>query len=98
MTHFGAFIRELRTINGYSLRKFAKLVGVSATCISMFEQGKTEIGEEKIKVIADILDQNADQLIAMAGRVPSKLVPIITAKIQRDPDNFINELMKINNQ
>lgn len=80
---FGEKIRMLReekkkTDPRFSLRQFAQAVGISATFLS-----KVEIGEfappsaENIKKMAELLGINADELLALAGKVDPELPEII---------------------
>ena len=71
---FGTLVREKRTARGISLRKFAELVGVSATYLSQVEQGNCDPPTaERVRRMAEILGENSDELTALAGRVPEDL-------------------------
>jgi len=83
---FGKRVRELReakrqTDPSFSLRQFAEKLGVSATFLS-----KVEIGEfdppsaENVKKMADLLGVDADELLALAGKVDPELKDIIQEK------------------
>jgi transcriptional regulator with XRE-family HTH domain len=74
---FGARIRSRREAKGIGLRKFAVSVGMSATYLSKIERGELSPSEDKIKVIANLLDADQDELLALAGRVKSDLSAII---------------------
>lgn len=78
MKGFGAQIRALREQRQISLRKFAAEVGISPTYQSKVERGELPVpGEETIKKMAGILGQDSDDLLSLAGRVPSDLPEII---------------------
>ena len=80
---FGATIRSLREAKGLSLRKFAEAVGISPTYTSKIERDEfPPPGEEAIKRMADILDQNADELLASAGKASSD----IAGMVKKRPD------------
>ena len=83
---FGELIREKRLAKGYSLRKFATLVGISPTYLSHVEQGKVDTPPtvERVAKMAELLGENADELIAAAGRMPEDLAPII----RREPEQM----------
>ena len=84
---FGTCLREKRTAKGYSLRKFAELVGVSATYLSQVEQERVMTPTaDRIKRMAEILDENADALTALAGRLPDDLTKIIIEHPTELPD------------
>lgn len=75
---FGQRLREKRIEKGYSLRRFAELVGVSPTYLSQVEQGHCDPPTaERVRRMAEILGENADDLTALAGRVPDDLPAII---------------------
>jgi HTH-type transcriptional regulator, competence development regulator len=71
---FGQFVRDRRTTKGFSLRKFAELVGVSPTYLSQVEQGNCDPPTaERVRRMAEILGDNVDELTALAGRIPDDL-------------------------
>ncbi len=75
---FGEFVRQKRLAKGLSLRRFAQMVGVSPTYMSQVEQGRfSPPTPERIRRMAEILGEDADRLIALAGRVPDDLPEII---------------------
>lgn len=75
---FGARVRRLREEKGYGLREFARMIGVSATYMSKIERDEyPPPAEERILAIAGALDQNPDELLALANRVASDLTDII---------------------
>ena len=78
--NFGEYLRVLRIAKGVSLRKFAEDVGVSATYLSQVEKGNTDSPTaERVTRMAALLEQDSDELIALAGRVPIDLREIIQA-------------------
>lgn len=75
---FGPYIRQLRTAKGLTLREFARQLEVSPTYISQIEQGNFgPPAEERVVVMAQILGQQPDELLALAGRVADDLPEII---------------------
>ncbi len=80
---FGRRVRELRedkkvTDPNFSLRRFAQAVCLSATFVSRMENGEARPpGAEKVKRMADLLGANADELLALAGKVDPELPEII---------------------
>src|SRR5437867_9901968 len=75
---FGQVLREKRVEKGHSLRKFAELVGVSPTYLSQVEQNNVDAPTaERVKRMAELLAENSDEWIALAGRVPDDLSEII---------------------
>lgn len=84
---FGQWLREKRVAKGFSLRKFAEEVGVSPTYLSHVEQGEADPPTaERVKKMAILLNENADEMIALAGRVPEDLPEIIQSKPTEIPE------------
>lgn len=85
---FGAFLRARRLAKGYSLRKFAELVDVSPTYLSLIEQGKVERPPtvERVRKMAELLGENPDELAALAGRVLEDIPDIIRQQPTQFPD------------
>ena len=67
--HFGTMLRERRIAKGYSLRKFAELVDVSPTYLSLVETGKAEYppSAERVRVMAEVLGGNWKSRAAVAS-------------------------------
>jgi transcriptional regulator with XRE-family HTH domain len=80
--HFGEVLRKLREERGVSLRKFAEKVGITPTYLSKIE--RLEItkapSEEVIRKAAIELGADFDELMILAGRVPSELPEIISQR------------------
>lgn len=80
---FGSRIRGLREAKKksdprYSLRKFAEAVGISPTFLSKIETGEfAPPAPERIKKIAELLEVDADELLALANKVDPDLSEII---------------------
>lgn len=75
---FGQILRDKRLSSKISLRKFAEMVGVSPTYLSQVEQNNVmPPTADRVKCMAEILGESADEWIALAGRVPDDLSEII---------------------
>jgi HTH-type transcriptional regulator, competence development regulator len=85
---FGAYLRERRVIKGFSLRRFAELLNVSPTYLSHVEQGKVEspVTARLAHRAAELLEENPDEFVAMAGRVPEDLPKIIQSQPEQMPE------------
>ena len=84
---FGQALREKRLEKGHGLRKFAELVGVSPTYLSQVEQGNVDPPTaERVQRMAEILGENADEWIALAGRLPQDLPGIIQQRPTEMPE------------
>lgn len=78
---FGATIRKWRE-GKFTLRKFADKCGISPTYLSRIERDEFPApGEDVVRRMAEYLGKDADELLALAGRVSSDLPDII----QRHP-------------
>ena len=75
---FGAFIRREREAKEIGLREMAKMIGVSPTYQSKVERDEFPPPvEDKVRAIAKIIECDADDLLARAGRVSSDITDII---------------------
>lgn len=94
-TVFGDYIREKREKqkkkdSSFSLRQVAYRIGVEPSYLSKVERGdQPPPSEEKIKALAEELNENPDVLLAMAGKVSTDLQEIIKQR----PELF-SELIK----
>lgn len=70
---FGERVRRVRTARGLGLRETAAKVGISATYLSRIEtnEEKTPPAEKVIRALADLLADNFDELMSLAGRIPA---------------------------
>ncbi len=75
---FGALVRREREAKEIGLREMAKMIGVSPTYLSKVERDEfAPPAEDKVRAIANIIGRDADELLALAGRVSSDLSDII---------------------
>src|SRR5215471_3735168 len=75
---FGALVRREREAKQIGLREMAKKIGVSPTYLSKIERGDfAPPAEDRVRKIAVIIGRDADELLALAGRVASDLTEII---------------------
>ena len=72
---FGERIRRKRGEQKIGLRQAAGKVGISPTFLSRVETNveKAIPGEEVIRKLADILDDDFDELMALAGRISAEV-------------------------
>jgi HTH-type transcriptional regulator, competence development regulator len=80
----GQHIRKKREEKGLGLREMARKVDISPTYLSRVETDEetTPPSEDTLRTIADVLDTSLDELMHLAGRVPSDVGDMI----KRDPD------------
>lgn len=71
----GEHIRRMRKERGLGLRATASKVGISAGYLSRIEGDaeKYPPGEEVIRKLAEVLEDDFDELMALAGRVAKAL-------------------------
>jgi transcriptional regulator with XRE-family HTH domain len=75
---FGQLLREKRLAKGVGLRAFAELVGVSPTYLSQVEQcNSVPPTADRVRRMAELLEENADEWMAVAGRISDDLLEII---------------------
>lgn len=67
----------------YSVRKVAARLGVQPSYLSKVERGEqAPPTEAKIRMLAEILDEDTDVLLALAGKVSSDLREVIVRRPQ----------------
>ena len=75
---FGERVRRKRMEKEITLRKFAEMVGASPTYISQIERDEfAPPSEDKIRVMAKILEEDVEEMLALAEKVSSDLTGII---------------------
>lgn len=78
---FGAFVRQQREAKELGLRQMAKMIGVSPTYLSKVERDEfSPPAEDKVASIAEIIGCDPDELLALAGRIPSDVAEIIKSR------------------
>lgn len=78
---FGMRVRQLRKQAGISQREAAQKVGIDFTYLSKIESGIMPPPSEKVIIkLAKVLDADKDELITLAGKVPSDLSQILKNK------------------
>ena len=95
MNSFGSYIRKKREAlnaedKSKSLRQVAIAIGVEPAFLSKVERDiVSPPSEGKVIALAEILDEDPDLLLAMAGKVSSDLLAIVKARPQ-----LIGELLR----
>jgi transcriptional regulator with XRE-family HTH domain len=82
---FGTQLRELRKKAGLTLRELAEKVNVNFTYLSKIENGALPPPSEKvIRHLAEVLDYDKDELLALAGIIPSDIAEILKDRKARE--------------
>ena len=76
----GMVINKERQDKKFSLRDFAKKVGVSHVAISQIEKGKVEAKKETLIKIAKILNYDKDTLLAKASKLDDVVEDMLSEK------------------
>ncbi|NER39623.1 MAG: helix-turn-helix transcriptional regulator [Oscillatoria sp. SIO1A7] len=103
---FGTVITQARDSRGYSQTQLAKTLGVSPTYMSKLEKDKTDYAPKEgfIRLLAQQLDLDEEELIVLAGRLPQKYeaflkqnykdVPTLFKRLEENPD-FAEKVFKL---
>jgi|SRR5689334_6647225 HTH-type transcriptional regulator, competence development regulator len=79
-TPLGRELRRLRQGLGLRQRELASRISVSPTYICQLESGACPPpSENRLKVLAEVLQTDPDVLFALARRVPSDVIDALTA-------------------
>ncbi len=80
--NFGERVRELRKEQGLSQRELAARSGIDFTYLSKIENARMEPPSEKVILnMAEALDADPDELVLLAGKIPSDIVGRIDAEM-----------------
>ncbi|GAA5509512.1 helix-turn-helix transcriptional regulator [Novipirellula caenicola] len=94
---FGQRVRELRKIQGFTLRELAPEAGVSYTYLSKVENERLDFGEYPsealIRRLASALKADEEELMLLADKVPAS----IRKRLRERPDAF-RRLAELNDQ
>jgi transcriptional regulator with XRE-family HTH domain len=76
-SELGKMIRETRLALGIGLREFAGEIGKSPGFVTQLEceDDVPSVAEETLRVIASRLRLNLDELLVLANRTPSDVIP-----------------------
>ena len=75
---FGHVLRAKRLEKRFGLRKFADMVGVSPTYLCRVEQCSVmPPTADRVRRMAELLEENPDQWLVLAGRAADDLLTII---------------------
>jgi HTH-type transcriptional regulator, competence development regulator len=71
---FGKHIQRLRRERQLTQREVATKLEIDFTYLSKIENDRGEVpGEETVRKLADVLETDVEELLALAGRVPPEL-------------------------
>jgi len=105
----GAYLRAQReklreTDPAFSLRQVAERVGLEPSYLSKIERGIEQPSEATLVALAKELEIDVDVLLAMAGKVSSRLQAIICSKpkvfgelleaLENEPDHAILRIVR----
>ncbi len=75
---FANFVRKERKAREIGVRQMAQIVGVSPPYISQIERNRySPPTEERVRAIAQVIECDPDELLAMAGRISADVEEII---------------------
>jgi len=76
-TSFGSRIRELRYQRGIGIKRLAPELGVDYSYLSRLENEKVVPSAKLIDRLSEYFDQNKDELMLLADKVPKDVVQIL---------------------
>lgn len=79
---FGATLQALRKARGLTQRQLAAKLGIDFTYLSKLENNRGERPSEKlVRQLAERLGAEAEELLALAGRLPEELGELAQANV-----------------
>jgi transcriptional regulator with XRE-family HTH domain len=85
---FGCRIRASRLNKQVTLRSFAKRLGVAPSHLSNIENGGVIPDADVIRRIATELEEDVDELFALAGKLTPEAIRAFTRTARTDPKFF----------
>jgi HTH-type transcriptional regulator, competence development regulator len=83
--NFGTFLRKTREASGFGLNELARQAEMSPTFLSLIERGlQPPPGVEKLEALARLINQQPDEFLGLAGKLP----PDVPAIILRHPRQY----------
>ncbi len=73
MNGFGHRLKALRTKKGYTQARLGELLGISASAVGMYEQGRREPDSKIIMDIGRLFEVSADYLLSGDGSEPREV-------------------------
>ena|SRR6266481_882794 len=73
----GERLKRLRAGEGVGIKKLAPRLGVDHTYLSKLENDKAVPSETVVKRIAEYFNDDADELLALAGKIPDDVRQIL---------------------
>jgi HTH-type transcriptional regulator, competence development regulator len=96
--NFGAFLRKTREASGFGLNELARQAEMSPTFLSLVERGlQPPPGVEKLEALARLLNQQPDEFLGLAGKLPPDL-PAIILRHPRQYAAMVRSMRKLNEQ
>ena len=93
----GSNIRVLRRSRGWDQKKLANLLGVSRSIISKYENGSTDLDSNKILLIRNIFEVDADDLMTIDFEKEG--IKLLSKKnIEKTRDRMLDNLLDQINQ
>jgi len=90
---FGKRLRSLRIQNELTLRELAAKVNINFTYLSKIENGVLSPPSEKvILMLAEFLNADKDELMTLAGRIPSHIAQMLRNRAILEFGNRLREL------
>jgi len=80
----GPVLRQLRTLLNLSQEELGKKVGVSASAIGMYEQGRREPDHEILCRLAEVFGVSTDYLLGESAAAPALDAEELTGEIMRN--------------
>jgi transcriptional regulator with XRE-family HTH domain len=85
---FGGHVRASRLSKHVTLRAFAKRLGIAPSQLSNIENGLLVPDPDVIRRIATELEEDVDQLFALAGKLTPEAIRAFTRAARSDPKFF----------
>lgn len=83
---FGPWLKEQRSVRGFSQQELARRIGVSASLLSRVESGSKTLAPDVVEQLSRVLGCDHDKLLVRTGQLEEQWLRLV----RRDPEGFLD--------
>lgn len=72
---FCNILRQLRESHGYTQKDLAKKLGISASAVGLYEQGRRKPNNNILKSLSEIFEESIDSLLGLTNNFNTQIIP-----------------------
>lgn len=87
-------LRELRKNTGYTQEELAKLLGISAGAVGLYEQNRREPDNDTVKKLATIFNVSIDYILGFENNTPSTTLSYSGNAEKQEISQLMDKILK----